>query len=83
MSDHVLLNLLNKLRKRDNMRGLASISSLFCNEFHKFNNSGAQMLDCVYHYPHTFLKKRRGYCNRLHPSVRPSDVHLSIMLSPP
>ena len=23
-------------------------------------------------YPHAFLKKRRGYCNRLRPSVRPS-----------
>ena len=25
-----------------------------------------------YFYPHAFLKKRRGYCNRLRPSVRPS-----------
>ena len=33
-------------------------------------------------YPHAFLKKRRGYCNRLRPSVRPS-VRLSFMLSPP
>ena len=24
------------------------------------------------YYPHAFLKKRRGYCNRLRPSVRPS-----------
>ena len=29
MSAHVLLNLLNKLRKRDKMRGLPSILSLF------------------------------------------------------
>ena len=29
MSAHVLLNLLNELRKRDIMRGLASILSLF------------------------------------------------------
>ena len=29
MSAHVLLNLLNKLWKRDNMRGLQSILSLF------------------------------------------------------
>ena len=29
-------------------------------------------------YPHAFLKKRRGYCNRLRPSIR-----LSVMLSPP
>ena len=26
-------------------------------------------------YPHAFLKKRRGYCNRLRPSVRPSVRH--------
>ena len=29
MSAHVLLNLLNKLRKRDKMRGLPSILSFF------------------------------------------------------
>ena len=29
MSDNVLLNLLNELRKRDPMRGLLSILSLF------------------------------------------------------
>ena len=39
MSAHVLLNLLNELRKRDKMRGL----SLFRNEFNKCNNTGAQM----------------------------------------
>ena len=32
MSAHVLLNLLNKLGKRDKMRGLPSILSLFPNE---------------------------------------------------
>ena len=40
---------LNKLGKRDKMRGLQSILSLFSNEFNKFNNSGAQMLDSIYH----------------------------------
>ena len=39
MSAHVLLNLLNELRKRDKMRGLPSILSLFRNEFNKFNNT--------------------------------------------
>ena len=33
MSAHVLLNLLNELKKRDKMRGLSSILSLFRNEF--------------------------------------------------
>ena len=41
MSAHVLLNLLNKLRKRDKRRGWPSILSLFRIEFNKFNNTGA------------------------------------------
>ena len=41
MSAHVLLNLLNELRKRDKMRGLQSILSLFRNKFNKFNNTGS------------------------------------------
>ena len=45
MSAHVLLNLLNELWKRDKMRGLPSILSLFRNEFNKFNNTRARMLD--------------------------------------
>ena len=49
MSAHVFLNLFNELRKRDKMRGLASILSLFRNEFNKFNNTGPRMLDSIYH----------------------------------
>ena len=45
MSAHVLLNLLNELGKRDKMRGLPSILSLFCKEFNKFKNTRACMLD--------------------------------------
>ena len=41
MSVHVLLHLLNKLGKRDKMRGLPSILSLFRNRFNKFNNTRA------------------------------------------
>ena len=41
MCAHVLLNLLNEFGKRDKMRGLPSILSLFCNEFNKFNNTRA------------------------------------------
>ena len=48
--DHVLLNLLNELgEKRDKMLGLPIILSLFRNEFCKFNNTRAQMLDYNYH----------------------------------
>ena len=32
------MNLLNELRRRDKMRGLLSILSLFRNEFDKFKN---------------------------------------------
>ena len=53
MSAHVLLNLLNLLRKRDKMRGFPSILSLFRNEFNKFNNTRARMLDSLYHMTHT------------------------------
>ena len=41
MSAHVLLNLLNELRKSDKMRGLPNILSLFRNEFNELNNTGA------------------------------------------
>ena len=47
MSAHVLMNLLNELRKIDKMRGLSSISSLFRNEFTKLNNTRARMLDSI------------------------------------
>ena len=63
MSAHVLLNLLNELGKRDKMRGLPSILSLFRNEFDKFNNTRARMLDSIYHMTNTlkshFWRKKR------------------------
>ena len=55
MSAHVLLNLLNELGKRDKMRGLPSILSLFRNEFNKFNNTRARMLDSIYHMTFRYL----------------------------
>ena len=69
MSAHVLLNLLNELRKRDKMRGLQSIFSNFRNKFNKFNNTGARMLDSVYHMTlllflnHIFGVKTLGFCH--------------------
>ena len=53
MSAHVLLNLLNELGKRDKMRGLPSILSLFRNKFNKFNNTRVPMLDSIYHMTNT------------------------------
>ena len=60
---HVLLNLLNELGKRDKMRGLPSIFSLFRNGFNKLNNTSAQMLDSIYHITLKihFLCKKRGH----------------------
>ena len=49
MSAHVLLILLNELGKRDKMRVLSSILSLFRSKFNKFNNTRARMLDSIYH----------------------------------
>ena len=66
MSAHVLLNLLNKFRKRHKMRGLPSILSLFRNELNKFNNTGARMLDDIYHMTlkyHIFVMKMLGFCH--------------------
>ena len=57
MSAHVLMNL-DELGKRDKMRGLPSILSLFRNEFNKFNNTGARKLDSIYHMTLKILKKK-------------------------
>ena len=43
MSAHVLLNLLNELRKTDKMRGWVSILSIFRNEFNECNKTRAQL----------------------------------------
>ena len=63
MSAHVLLHLLNELGKRDKMRGLPSILSLFRNELNKFNNKRARILDSIYHMTNTlkfhFWRKKR------------------------
>ena len=49
MTAHVLLNLLNKLRKGDKIRGLPSIAPFCRNEFNRFKKSRARMLDSIYH----------------------------------
>ena len=56
MSAHVLLNLLNKLGKSDKMQGLPSNLLLLRNKFNKFNNTGAQMLDSIYHMTKELIK---------------------------
>ena len=63
MSANVLFNLLNELGKRDKMRGLLSILSLFHNKFNKFNNTRAQMLDSIYHMTNTL--KSHFWCKNV------------------
>ena len=82
MSAHVLLTLLYELGKRDKMRGLLSILSLFPNEFSEFNNTRVRILDSIYHMTNTlkshFWRKNvkilslcRQHCyGRLHASCK-------------
>ena len=46
MSNHVLLNLLNELRKRAKMRSFAKPFIAFLQQV---CNTGAQMIDFIYH----------------------------------
>ena len=73
MSAHVLLNLLNELGKSDKMRGLPSILLLFRNEFNKFNNTRARMLDSIYHVTNTL--KTLSICHHVRNVVM--DVNVS------
>ena len=57
-SAHVLLNLLNKLRKRDKIRGLVSMLSLW-QRLNKLNTTGARMCDSIYHM--TLLLKKSQF----------------------
>ena len=81
MSAHVLLNLLNELRKRDKMRGLPSILSLFRNEFNKFNKTGAQMLDSIHHMTNT-LKSHFWHKNFIILSCYVRNVVMDVITFP-
>ena len=61
ISARVLLNLLNELGKRDKMRGLPSILSVFRNEFNKFNKTRARMLDDKYFEILSLASKRYDF----------------------
>ena len=49
MSADVLLNLLNPLRKRENMLETPRILNLSLNSLNKFNNADARMINSIYH----------------------------------
>ena len=48
MSAHVI-EFIKRVGKRDKMRGLPRILSLFRGEFNTLNNTRARMLDSIYH----------------------------------
>ena len=56
MSARLLLNSLNELGKSDKMRGLPCILLCFRKEFNKFNITGAQILDSIYHMTLNLIK---------------------------
>ena len=68
MSEHVLLDLLNELRKRDKCEAYWAFCH-FRNKFNKFNNTGARMLDSIYHMilklflNYFFGVKTLGFCH--------------------
>ena len=82
MSAHVLLNLLNKLRKRDKMRGLPSILSLFRNEFNKFNKTRARMLDSIYHMALRLLRNPISGVKTLEFSHYVSNIIMDVITVP-
>ena len=82
MSVDVLLNLLNELGKRDKMRGLPSILSLFRTEFNKFNYTGARMLDSFYHMTFKILKNCIFYVKTSGFSFFPRNVIMEVIKFP-
>ena len=49
MSTHVLLHLLNELKKEIKCEACRAFYLFFRNEFNKFNNTRERMLDSTYH----------------------------------
>ena len=45
----MFIKFIKRVVEIDKMRGLPKIIYLFRNEFNKFNNTGARMLDSIYH----------------------------------
>ena len=52
------MKLLNELEKMIKCEACRVILSLFRNEFNKFNNTGARMLDSIYYMTLNYFKSR-------------------------
>ena len=77
------MNLLNELGKSGKMRGLPSILSLLRNEFKTFNNTGAGMLDSIYHMTLKLFKNHIfGVMSRFYHILRNViiDVNVTIIV---
>ena len=74
MSAHVLLNILNELGKRDKMRGLPSILTLFRNEFNQINNT-RRMLDSIYHMTKMALDLRQNFISAHYLENKLTEFH--------
>ena len=78
MSAHVLLNLLNELRKRDKMLGLPSILSLFCNNFSKYNKFRSQLIRI--HAVFVFYYTHDSFNNELAPfPLKTMIIHVDVL----
>ena len=51
----MIYRIINEFGISSKMRGMPSILSPFRNEFNKFNNTGARMLDSIYHMTYRLL----------------------------
>ena len=81
MSAHILLNLLKELRKRDKIRDLPRILSLFRSQFNKFNNTGARKVDSIYHMTYNYLKSHFALQNvKILPLLR--NVKMDVITFP-
>ena len=69
MSTHVLLNLLSELRKEIKCEACRAFYLFYRSEFNKCNNTGARMLDSIYHMAfklflnHFYGVKTLGVCH--------------------
>ena len=66
MCAHVLLNLFNELRKKKiKCETCQAFYLFFCNKLNKFINTGAPMLDSIYHMTSKSLTNRKLLKNRI------------------
>ena len=78
MGAHVLLKLINELRKTIRCEALPNIISVFAYEFNKLNNTDAQIQDSIYHMTlkSHFISKFALKCHDF--AIRKRDVFMDV-----